>query len=422
MSYNENKKANKEEFFRDGQVSWAAQEVTNEKPPFQSQVGVIFLFVFIVTSGIYANFTQAPVVIEGMGKLTSEIPPIPIKSNVTFTVEQILVKENQEVKKDQVLVTSADNLKPQDLERFKKFLGGIKRVNLRPTTTLCLDCMNEINDINSTYLTIKAQGDMLNIVSPMNDQVRQLSTQIQNYKNIDGSLSAVKLSVNNARSKLRQIKEKKAEKILAKEVEDLEATIVSGQTQINEKFRAGRVEIENSLNTLRARTKELEDKIDQFSRFNNIKAPFDGTVSNIKVKGLGELFSGGQVLMEIIPANQKLIAVMDIQNKDVADIKKGDEVIVAIDSLPEMDYGHALGSISEINRVENSDQQQQQQQAAAYRIRIAMPQQSLTKGAEEKPLLIGMTFKGRIVTKYESLLKSAYKILFKVKDDIQVKK
>ena len=421
MSYNENKKANKEEFFRDGQVSWAAQEVTNEKPPLRSQVGVIFLFIFIVTSGIYANFTQAPVVIEGMGKLTSEIPPIPIKSNVTFTVEQILVKENQEVKKDQVLVTSADNLKPQDLERFKKFLGGIKRVNLRPVTTLCLDCMNEINDINSTYLTIKAQGDMLNIVSPMNDQVRQLSTQIQSYKNIDGSLSAVKLSVNNARSKLRQIKEKKAEKILAKEVEDLEATIVSGQTQINEKFRAGRVEIENSLNTLRARTKELEDKIDQFSRFNNIKAPFDGTVSNIKIKGLGELLSGGQVLMEIIPANQKLIAIMDIQNKDVADIKKGDEVIVAIDSLPEMDYGHALGSIAEINRVENSDQQQQQQ-AAAYRIRIAMPQQSLSKGSEEKPLLIGMTFKGRIVTKYESLLKSAYKILFKVKDDIQVKK
>lgn len=412
-----------DEFFRQSQISWAALEIAKKQPPLMSQVGVFFLLLFVLVVGVYSYRTEVPVIVEGIGKITSEVPPVPIRAVTTFTADKIFVKDNQDVKKGQVLITSVENLKEEDFKKLKNFLMTVKKINSREPGKLCLSCMPDIDAAMQIYLSIRAQGEVLNIISPINDHLRGLKTQIEVYKDIEKSLTAVRLQVKNAQKKINEIKRRQADKMLAKEIEELESIVVGGNTQINEKYRTAGQQIKDLRSTLVARAKELDDRLVQFGRIYTVTAPFDGKVSTFKVKGSGEVVSGGQVLMEIVPANVPFIAEIEVQNKDISQVRQGDEVIVSIDSLPELDYGTIKGQIKEIVRAEPSqDPQAGAMGDRAYRVKVSLQQQKLSRGNEDVSLLLGMSLRGRVVVKYETLLRSMYRNLFKVKENIQVTK
>ena len=412
---------NQKHFFNENQISWAAIEATKETPSVISQIGVLFLLLFFVIGAVYSFKTEVPVIVEGTGKITSTNPPVPIRTQATFTVDQLLVKESDSVKKGQVLANSAENLKPEDLAKLKNLLMGLGRINALPDTDLCLGCSQQLNALSQSYLGIRAQGEMLNLIAPLNDQIRQLAQMIDTHNDIEKGLVATRLQIKNSERKLQEIKKRHAEKVLAKEVEELDATIVNAKTQIAEKFRGSGMQIREVRKTLKARTKEVNERIEQFGKSYAIAAPFDGKIINLKLKGAGELVSSGQVLMDIIPSGSPLMAAVEIQNKDVANVKPGDEVIISVDSLPELDYGTMTGQVKEIVQV-TPDQQTTAQSLNNFRVNVSLPSDQMTKGSMSKPLLFGMTLRGRVVTRYESLAKSAYRILFKVKDDIQVSK
>lgn len=411
-----------DQFFRSNQISWAAVEASSEGPSLLSQVGVFFLFAFFTVVAIYAFKTEVPVIVEGQGKIASSSPPVPIRSSATFTVNKLPIKDNQKVQKGDVLADSAENLRPEELAKVRSLLASVERINQTPDTNLCLECAPLLNSILQQYLAIRAQGEMLNLLSPMNDQVRQLAQVIEQYNDIDKGFVATRLQIKNAEKKLQEIKKRHAEKILAKEVEELETNIINARTQISEKYRTGGSQIRDLRRTLKARTKELQERMEQFGKSYTVYAPFSGKIINLKLKGEGELVSTGQVLMEMIPEGSPLIASVDIQNKDVTNVKVGDEVTISVDSLPEMDYGTIKGRVKEIVQVEADAQHQSAATLNNFRINVSLPAEEMSKGTLRQPLIMGMTLKGRVITRYESLAKTAYRVLFKVKDEIQVNK
>ncbi len=411
-----------EQFFNSNQISWAAIEAASEGPSIVSQVGVFFLFAFFAAVAFYAFKTEVPVIVEGVGKISSSAPPVPIRSSATFTVNQLTVKDNQKVQKGQVLANSSENLRPEELAKVKSFLASVERINVLPDTALCLDCTPLLNSILQQYLGIRAQGEMLNLLSPMNDQVRQLAQVVEQYNDIEEGLVATRLQIKNSERKLQEIKKRNAEKVLAKEVEELESTIINAKTQIAEKFRGGASQIRDLRRTLKARTKELQERMEQFGKSYAVSAPYAGKIINLKLKGEGELVSSGQVLMEIIPEGSPMMASIDIQNKDVSNVKVGDDVIISIDSLPELDYGTLSGKVKEIVQADQDPQRPNAAGTNSFRINVTLAAEEMSKGSLRQPLILGMTLRGRVVTRYESLAKTAYRVLFKVKDEIQVSK
>lgn len=410
------------QFFNSQQISWAALEASSGGPTILSQVGVLFLFVFFIAVGVYSIKTEIPVIVEGVGKIVSSSPPVPIRSPATFTITLLPVKDNQKVQKGQVLANSQENLNPEELEKVKNLISGIEKINSLPDGNLCLSCAATIHSLLQQYLMIRAQGEMVNLLASINDQMRQFAQLIEQYNDIEKGLTSVRLQVKNAERKLDEIRKRKAERILAKEVEELEAIIVNNKTQISEKFRVAGSQIKDLRRVLKARTKEVQEKILQFGKSYAIYAPFSGKIINMKVKGEGELVSPGQVLMEMIPDGSPLMASVDIQNKDVTNVKVGDQVIISIDSLPEMDYGTLTGIVKEIDQIELDAQHQAAAAQNNFRINVSLPAEEMRKGEIRQPLLLGMTLKGRVVTRMESLAKTAYRVLFKVRDEIQVNK
>jgi multidrug efflux pump subunit AcrA (membrane-fusion protein) len=411
-------------FFRNESLSWAVQEVSIEQPPFLAQFGIYFLLAFLIVSVIYVSVVQVPVTVEGVGKIASENPLLPIRSAVTFTVSEVHVADNQEVKAGETLVSSLENLKQEDAEKLKYYLREADKINSRKINDLCLNCVPIIDNLSRIYLTIRAEGSFLGLISPINDLIRQLRSEIEGYSQIKSSLAGITLQVETAQRKLKQIEARRATKVLAKEVEELNSVVVSGKAQINQRYKEAGRRISDMRSTLKARTKELDDRLREIGRVFTVKAPISGRITNFKIKGKGELVSAGQLLMELVPEKSQFVAQIDILNRDISKIREGDKVIVSIDSLPEVDYGTIDGTLIEINRNDSDESARGQagvdsQADRAYRAKIKLDKQSLGEGELEKPLLMGMGLRGRVITGKETLLKKLYMALFNIKEQLK---
>ncbi|MBL7543219.1 MAG: HlyD family efflux transporter periplasmic adaptor subunit [Bdellovibrionaceae bacterium] len=418
---NHRKIQSQKQFFQDNQISWAAIEAVSEGPSFVGQLGVLFLFLFAVSFFIYASKATVPVVIEGPGRVVASMPSVPLRSQSNFTVAQVNVRENEVVRRGQVLVTSKESLSPESMEILRAMIKGLQKINALPDASLCLNCRTLLQTLSQLYLGIKAQGEMLTLLSSINDQIRHLTSVIDSYNDIEKSVTTNRLQIKKAQRKLTDIRRRRAQTAMAKDVEDLEAMIFRESNSIEDRFRQGGALIKDVRRTLKARTKELVDRTEQIGKIYAVAAPIDGKVTNLKIKGTGELVTAGQEVMELIPSNSELIALVEVLNKDIANIKIGEDVIISIDSMPEMDFGTLKGKILDIVNVDPEESQRGGPLSTNFKIKVSLPQNSLAGVAGERPILLGMTLKGRIVTRFESLAKSLYRVLFRVKDNVKVK-
>ena len=75
-----------------------------------------------------------------------------------------------------------------------------------------------------------------------------------------------------------------------------------------------------------------------------LKAPFDGTVAGLKVKG-GELVTPGQVVVSVADFSGWIVKTTDLTELDVVDITEGQPVQVALDAFPEELLGGKVQTI-----------------------------------------------------------------------------
>ncbi len=417
---NHRKIQNQKHFFKDNKISWAAVDVVAEGPSFLSQLGVAFLFLFVVCFFIYASQAKVPVVVEGPGRVVSSLPSVPLRSLSTFTVAQVNVHDGDVVKRGQVLVTARESLSQESIDRLKNMIKGLQLINDLPDTALCLNCRTLLQQLTQIYLSIKTQGEMSNLMASINDQIRHLNSVVDGYNDLEKSVAGTRNQIKLAQKKLADIARRKAQMAQATDVENLESYIARESNSIADRFRTAASQIKDARRTLKARTKELIDRTEQIGKTYAVQAPIDGKISNLKIKGTGELVTTGQELMELIPANSANIALIEVANKDIANIKVGDEVIISIDSMPELDFGTINGKILD---VVSADIEENMRGPANtnFKVKVSIPVSSLSNGVGEKPILLGMTLKGRIVTRFESLAKSIYRVLFRVKENVKVK-
>lgn len=417
---NHRKIQNQKHFFKDNQISWAAVDAVAEGPSFVSQLGVAFLFLFVVCFFIYAGQAKVPVVVEGPGRVVSSLPSVPLRSQSTFTVAEVNVRDGDIVKHGQVLVTARESLSQESIDRLKNMIKGLQLINDLPDTALCLNCRTLLQQLTQIYLGIKTQGEMSNLMASINDQIRHLNSVVDSYNDLEKSVAGTRGQIKSAQKKLADIVRRKAQIAKAGDVENLESYIARESNAIEDRFRTAASQIKDVRRTLKARTKELVDRTEQIGKTYAVQAPINGKISNLRIKGTGELVTIGQELMELVPANSANIALIEVANKDIANIKVGDEVIISIDSMPELDFGTINGKILDVVSVDVEDSMRGPANTN-FKVKVSIPVLSLSNGLGEKPILLGMNLKGRIVTRFESLAKSIYRVLFRVKENVKVK-
>jgi adhesin transport system membrane fusion protein len=156
------------------------------------------------------------------------------------------------------------------------------------------------------------------------------------------------------------------------------------------------IETKNSLALNAERIRKLEERVDRMT----IRAPIDGIVKGIHSKPRGTVVRPGEVLCEIVPTGEELIASVRILPKDIGNVQIGQDVRVKISSYDFARYGALDGRLSLLSADSYADASGN----AYFEGQVSLRKDHMVSGDKKLPLLPGMTVEADIVTGEKTVL------------------
>lgn len=309
-----------------------------------SKWGQIFLLSLVgigATAIATAWLYRIDEVITVNGRLVTQTGGVEVKSPTTGQLKQILIENGQEVTKGQPLFEyDVKNARAEEINLRKQFILEKTR----------LEDQLRSNSLRQQTLSrnIDLSEKILGKLVPLREKGAISELQVLQQKN----------SIETQRDELIQIKTKREELIT------------------NNKSR--NAEIEKKINQIES---NLRNEI--------LYAPVSGIIFDVKPDNDKYVTLNAEPLLKIVPKGE-LGAEVNITNRDIGFIKKGQKVKVRIDSFPYTEYGEINGKISSIG----ADALAPTELVRSYHfpVTIAMKKSKLqTKEGMIIPLQSGMT-------------------------------
>lgn len=152
------------------------------------------------------------------------------------------------------------------------------------------------------------------------------------------------------------------------------------------------------------RVAEIDSQLSQTElamRYQDLRAPIDGVVFDLKPQGQGFVANAGQPVLKIVPGDH-LLAKIFITNQDVGFVKPGMPVDVRIDAFPFSEFGDIKGNIEWIG----SDALPPDQIRPFYTFpaKIRIDNQAMSIHGREVPLQSGMSVSANIKVRKRTVM------------------
>lgn len=413
-----------------------------EENPKQFRWVIFFWLFFISLFLIWATCSPIDEIVRGDGKVIPSGENQMIQHLEGGILEDILVKEGDNVKADQILL-KVNNLKSSSTYESMNYKAAqlrAKMVRLRaeiqngefsPQEEDLQKIPAEILQENHLFTSNK---ERLNAqLSGLNEQYTQkkndkLETQgrIEEQKK---ALSYIKEEVKISEPLVEQGVKSKVEFLkLQRELSTLEERY-NGMIASIPRLDAAISEIENKMKEVRSEftTKAQIDLNEAQTEYNRItaesasyadqvvrttlKSPIKGVVQKLYVNTIGGVIKPGDNLVEIVPTEEGLLAEVKVKPSDIAFLYPGQEAIVKVTAYDFAIYGSLRGKVVTISPDSMTDKRDN----IYYIVRVQTEKRYF--GTEKNPLNItpGMTLNVDIITGKKTVMQYILKPILKAK-------
>lgn len=334
-------------------------------------VGVLFVILLL-----WAMFGKLDIIASAEGRLVPETYIKIVQPADAGIVQEILVKEGEQVKQGQVLMrmdtqlanadakTIANDLVMRSLQlrRIDAELAGkaLSRQRDDPND-LFRQIESQYHDRRLSYTDALEQAqEALKKAQREYDSAREVLTKLQQitpilkqqadaYADMGRDGYAPQLTV---RDKQREYMEKSQDlRAQQSTVASLDAAINQARKQIDQITSKYRSDLQNERVEAEGQHRKLQqDRLKQEHKTGllELKAPQSGIVKDIATHTIGTVVSPGTVLLSIVPENEPLVAEIMIKNDDVGFVYPHQQVKVKLAPYPFAEYGMLDGEVTRI--------------------------------------------------------------------------
>ena len=423
--------------------------IQKARPPilFGMWVAIVTFCIF----GVWAGIAPLDSASGGLGVVVVDSSRKIIQHKEGGIVEEIYVKDGDQVQKDQPLMKLSEaSLKPQldaNINRELNYKAWLDRLDAekdgRNQVQFSDDLIDKIQDlqVNEIIMNQQSQFD-----SRRNTLEGKLSGIDQKIEQLRQETIATEAEKESTRTQLALVKEQVEvlrdlyEKGLAQkprliDQQSREAQLIAATSQIDSKImriRQSITEYEIEKNNIRNQfqsdvsreIRDVKEKLietqetmksinDQYHRL-VIKSPIAGTVSKVQIHTIGAVIPPGMQVMTIIPEKDNLVIDAFVRPHDIDSVYVGLKAKVRISAFKSRSTGPLDGEVvyvspdlteaSEVDKVYNMILQQMQ--GPAYKVRIKVDKEQLKKISKYKDyeLYPGMQADVMIVTGERTLL------------------
>ena len=397
--------------------------------PLAYMAGSVLLMILIAL--IFSFQAVVDTTVSARGKFTNKLPNVEIQASSSAVVRKLLVKRGDIIKKGQLLVLLDSTAAKADLKGNSEKLSAVKRRLSRLKL--------EKDLIDSKEEIPKKHGlDSLNL-DILEKRLKQYRSKISSFaskiKKIDKEVATARVEVESARETVKITKEqfRLKEKIEAsrKKLYDSKHGSLLNYLQSRDATLASRRAHFDSINAVEGKTSAMSAKVSdrgtlladrnefiakwssdlgeklakeeetyvqleqQDLKLNQnvknveVRAQVGGIVLNVPTVSEGSIVREGDNLITVVLSNQPLSLEVDVDPKNVSDVKIGAPVSVKLDALPFQQYGDLKGKLVYISE-DTYNESLAGEKGAFYRGQVNIPAEQLSLLPPEFNLTPGM--------------------------------
>jgi len=371
--------------------------VTSNNLPFLSRIhplSVIFgtLLLVIVPFLLWASFTSLDQISHAPGQVIAAAKTQQIQAANDGVIQEVYVKEGQSVKKGETLAT---------LEKSQAQAAHD-------------DSIAKVAALKATLVRLKAEVFGHPLVFPPlvhrypDFMANQTALFHRRQQAMNDEVSALGESLKLAQDELNlNLPLLETGDIGATEIIRLKRQIADLKGQISNKknkyFQDSQAEMTKAEEELSTKEQELADREVTLER-TSVTAPMDAVVKNILLTTQGARVRPGDVIMELVPANDTLLVEAKLAPSDLSFVKKGQLAAVKLDAYDYSIYGIFHGTVAYISP-DTLIEKTQQGDKFYFRVLISLkPDEMISKSGKRIVMTPGMTTQVDIITGERSVL------------------
>ena len=409
----------------------ALEAATLEKPASLVAMMLFAIIGFIVFFFVWAGITEIEELTRGEGRVVPSQEIQVVQSFEGGILQDLLVKKGDFVKKGQVLMRLSDVLFSSEQRGTEARFTSLEAKKIRLTAEADGTEFNMPDHIakkapqiaeNEKSLFDSRQKELETAYAIQDDKITQAKADLErvnaeinglynNKKLLNQELSITREMVSKrAVPKLEQIRlERELADIsgkinaLAQEKKGLEAALSGAENERktqSDRFRSNALEelnkVETEIASLKENLKSIGDRVDR----TEIKAPVDGVVNQIMIQTKGGVVEPAMPLIEIVPSDEELKIVAEVNPNEIAFLTVGQPVKVKITAYDPQKYGALDGTLARVGANSTTDREGN----VLFEVEVRTEKNYLGTAAAPLPITPGMVANVEVITGKRTIL------------------
>lgn len=418
---------------------------SDDSLPVSHHLLLLAIFSFFVLFVLWANVASLDEVTRGEGKVVPSSQVQALQSLEAGTVDEVLVKEGDEVHAGQVLVRLSDIEAASNLSanqaRYLGLLASITRLQAEAEGERNFEFPKEVmkgapesvtEEMKSFRANLQQIQSQVNIYEQQlvqrEQEVREVQSKIDDIRGIirlqEEEMEMVRPLVEKGsapRMELLQLqrvsKEKRSElNTLLSSLPRARSAVKEAQARIDDIQNSAQAQAQTELSARLIEMNELKERLsalkDRKTR-TEMKSPVNGIIQELTVNTIGGVVRPGEDLIKIVPKDDQLIIEARIRPADRAFIHPGQKAVVKLTAYDFSIYGGLKGELTYISQ----DTFEDEQGNTYYTTRLRTDKNHLLHNGEVKPITTGMVASVDILTGEKTVMQYLLKPLIKTLDN-----
>lgn len=356
---------------------------------------------------LWAGLFSLDEITRGQGKVIPSSREQVIQSLDSGVLREMLVREGDEVEKDQILLQMEDARSGagyrEAREKYLALLAIAARLRAESThSDLAFPA-----ELKEAPQLIKQETQAY--------QARKLALA-ESLQAVDASLTAITREITltaplvkggvMSEVELLRLKRQQAD-LMGQRAERKNRYITDANTELTR------------VNSELSQTKENASAREDAYLSTTIKSPMKGVVKNVQVTTVGGVIQAGQAILEIVPTEDEMLVEAYVKPSEVAFLKVGQKAVVKLSSYDFNKYGGLDGELEHLSPDTLKDERQQRRPGANpvdmeegyYRILVRIKDANLVRKGVKIEATPGMTAIVEIRTGQKTVLEYLFRPL-----------
>jgi HlyD family secretion protein len=359
------------------------QEILSAIPNWMIRWGITLIFGLILMLVFISWFIKYPDVIQGQVILTTEQPPVKLRSKTNGYIEHLNFKDNTIIKKGETIAEITNPTSKETVDRLNFLLTNFQLKSVEAILPLIesIGVLGEMQiEFNNLYNNLKEYHQIrqdsyykialhnINLQIAYNDKLAVITKR---------ELALLNQEIVNATEKFKSDSLLYHKKVISKNdffinqseyITKKQQLINANKTHVNhkitvanylkqkndlkktngDKIRVLESNIKAGINSIRSYTETWEQNY-------TITAPIAGKLSYLSSITTNQYITTEEPLFAVTSNNQAYVGNIQIPTKGYGKIALGQQVKIKLDNYPYQEYGQLLGEIENISKIAGKD-------------------------------------------------------------------